>query len=82
VDSGSWTSGTPIVVSLDDLYYGTYHYSIIVYDVAGNYVEDSVIVEVYPMGRGIIQMILDNLLYIGVGLVVLVGAIVFLRKRS
>ncbi|MHA2033104.1 MAG: hypothetical protein ACW99Q_27365, partial [Candidatus Kariarchaeaceae archaeon] len=36
VDSGSWTSGTPITISIDNLATGIYNYTIIVSDLAFN----------------------------------------------
>jgi len=83
VDSGSWTSGTSIVLELDDFEVGEYNCTITVYDIADNSVTDLVVVTV-TAGGGILDIITDNLLYIaiGAGAIVLIGAVVFLRKRS
>ena len=87
VDLGSWTSGTSIVLDLDSFSAGVYNCTIIVYDFAGNYVTDSVSVNVTTAattGNGIPDWIMDNLLYIGIGVgaVVLIGVVVIFRKRS
>jgi len=87
VDSGSWTSGTSIVLNLDSFNAGVYDCTITVYDFAGNYVTDSVSVNVTTAattGNGIPDWIMDNLLYIGIGVgaVVLIGVVVIFRKRS
>lgn len=84
VDSGSWTSGDSIVLDLDDFEVGEYTCIITAYDIAGNSAMDSVLVTVTAAGGGIPDFIMDNLLYIaiGVGAVVLIGAVVLLRKRS
>jgi hypothetical protein len=84
IDSGTWTSSNAIVFDLDDFEAGTYECTITVYDIGSNFVQDSVLVTVTPTGGGILDIIMDNLLYIGigVGVIVILGAIVFLRKRS
>ncbi|MHA1863304.1 MAG: hypothetical protein ACTSWA_06015, partial [Candidatus Thorarchaeota archaeon] len=84
VDSGSWTSGDSIVLDLDDFEVGEYTCIITAYDIAGNSAMDSVLATVTAAGGGIPDFIMDNLLYIaiGVGAVVLIGAVVLLRKRS
>ena len=87
VDLGSWTSGTSIVLDLDSFNTGVYNCTIIVYDFAGNYVTDAVSVNVTAAattGNGIPDWIMDNLLYIGIGVgaVVLIGVVVIFRKRS
>ncbi len=46
IDSGSWFSGNPITINIDGLSADTYTYSIVINDVAGNTVSDSVNVEV------------------------------------
>ena len=84
VDSGSWTSGGAIVIDLDEFEAGTYECTITVYDIGLNSASDTVLVTVTPAGGGLPDIILDNLLYIGigVGVVVVLGLIVLLRKRS
>ena len=83
IDSGSWTSGNAIVLDLDDFEAGSYECTITVYDIGSNYASDTVLVTVTSAG-GLLDIILDNILYIGigVGVVVILGVIVFLRKRS
>ena len=83
LDSGSWTSGNAIVLDLDDFEAGVYDCTIIVYDIGSNYASDSVLVTV-TAGGGFAGLLMDNLLYIGigVGVVILLGAIVFIRRRS
>lgn len=80
--TGAWTSNTSIIFPLDGFEVGVYNVTIIVYDFAGNYVRDSVLVTV-TASAGIVDLLLDNLLYVGiaVGAVVLIGAIVFVRRR-
>ncbi|MGY5856273.1 MAG: hypothetical protein RTS72_06710, partial [Candidatus Thorarchaeota archaeon] len=84
IDSGSWNSGNSIVLDLDDFEAGTYECTITVYDIGSNYATDTVLVTVTPAGGGLLDIIMDNILYIGIGLgvVIVLGAIVFLRKRS
>ena len=84
IDSGSWTSGSSIVLDLDDFEAGTYECTITVYDIGSNYATDTVLVTVTPAGGGLPDIIMDNILYIGIGLgvIIVLGAIVFLRKRS
>jgi hypothetical protein len=84
VDSGSWTSGSSIVLELDDFEAGVYDCTITVYDIGSNNAMDSVIVTVTAPGGGLPDIIMDNLLYIGIGIavVVIIGAVVVLRKRS
>jgi hypothetical protein len=87
VEPVPWTSGTSIVLDLDSFSAGVYHCTITVYDFAGNYVTDSVSVNVTAAattGNGIPDWIMDNLLYIGIGVgaVVLLGVVVIFRKRS
>jgi len=87
VDSGSWTSAISIVLDLDSFNTGVYDCTITVYDFAGNYVTDSVSVNVTTAattGNGIPDWIMDNLLYIGIGVgaVVFIGVVVIFRKRS
>jgi len=81
--SGSWTSGTAIVLHVDGLDAGTYEFTITVYDIGSNSASDTVLVTVTSSG-GLLDIIMDYILYIGVGIgvVILLGAIVFLRKRS
>ncbi len=83
IDSGSWTSGNEIVLDLDDFETGTYECTITVNDIGLNYATDTVLVTVTPAG-GLPDFIMDNLLYIGigVGVVLVLGVIVFIRKRS
>ncbi|MHA1943156.1 MAG: hypothetical protein ACW96M_02055 [Candidatus Thorarchaeota archaeon] len=86
-DIGSWTSVTSIVLDLDQFTAGVYTCTITVYDFAGNHVTDSVLVNVTaapPTGNGLPDWIMDNLLYIGIGVgaVVLIGVVVIFRKRS
>ncbi len=45
VDSGTWQGG-PIAVNVDGLSVGTYNYTIVVYDAAGNWKSDTVFVTV------------------------------------
>lgn len=84
VDSGSWTSGSSIVLELDDFAVGEYNCTITVYDIADNSVMDLVVVTVTATGGGIPDIIMDNLQYIaiGVGAVVLIGVVVFMRRKS
>jgi hypothetical protein len=85
VDSHPWTSGSSIVLALDDFETGVSTCIITVYDIAGNHATDSVLVTVtVPGGGGLPNIILDNLLYIaiGIGAVVLIGVVVILRRRS
>ena len=56
-------------------------------DFAGNYVTDSVSVNVTTAattGNVIADLIMDNLLYIGIGVgaIVILGVVVIIRKRS
>ena len=44
IDTDTWVSGLPIVISVDGLPVGTYTYTIIVSDEAGNFASDEVIV--------------------------------------
>jgi len=80
VDSGSWTSGNSIVLELDDFEAGVYDCT----DIGSNNAIDSVVVTVTSPGGGLPDIIMDNLLYIGIGVavVVVLGAVVVLRKRS
>jgi hypothetical protein len=49
ISSGDWnTTGEDINITVDGLVIGTYNYTIVVYDQAGNYVSDIVIVRVLP----------------------------------
>ncbi|TFG31703.1 hypothetical protein EU528_05435 [Candidatus Thorarchaeota archaeon] len=88
VDFGSWTSVTSIVLDLDTFSEGVYNCSIIVYDIAGNYATDSVLVNVTTApttsGTNIVDLIMDNILYIaiGAGAIILIGAVVLMRRRS
>ena len=84
IDSGSWTSGSEIVLDLDSFGTGTYECTITVYDIGNNHVSDSVMVTVTSPGGGLPDIILDNLLYIGIGVAVLaiIGVVVLVRKRS
>ena len=50
VQSGSWSSGTPININVDGLSQGSYTYIIIVSDQAGQTATDTVIVTVSPTG--------------------------------
>jgi hypothetical protein len=86
VDSGTWTSGTPIVLELDDFEAGFYVCDVLLSDIGSNLISDSVLVTVTspePPGGGVPDIIMDNLLYIGigVGVIVLLGAVVLLRNR-
>jgi hypothetical protein len=83
VDVGSWTSGTPIILELDDFEVGFYVCDILLYDIGSNAISDSVLVDVTSPSGGIPDFIMDNLLYIGIGVVVVVilGAIVLIRRR-
>ena len=86
-DIGSWTSAISIVLDLDSFDAGVYNCTITVYDFAGNHVTDSVLVNVTTATttpNGIPDWIMDNLLYIGIGVgaVVLIGVVVIFRKRS
>ena len=85
VDTGTWTSGNSILFDLDAFDAGVYNCSIIVYDVAGNYATDSVLVTVtVPSGGGLLDIIMDNILYIalGAGVIILIGVVVLMRRRS
>ncbi len=46
IGSGQWTSGDSLVVDLDGLAQGTFLFTIVVFDQSGNFVMDTVIVEV------------------------------------
>lgn len=82
--SGSWTDGTDIVLDLDDFEAGVYNCTIVAYDIAGNMVIDTVMVTVTASGGGITNFLMDNLLYIaiGVGAIVIIGAVVCIRRRK
>jgi hypothetical protein len=87
VDSDSWSSGDEIILELDDFEAGEYTCTITAYDIAGNFGTDTVLVTVTAPsgspGGSLTDLILDNILYIavGVGAIVLIGAIVILRRR-
>ena len=80
IDSGSWTSSNAIMLDLDGFEAGTYECTITVYDIGSNYATDTVLVTVTPSGGGLPDLIMDNLLYngIGVGVIVVLGLIVFI----
>ena len=83
--SGSWTDDTDIVLDLDDFGAGVYNCTIVVYDIAGNHVMDTVIVTVTAPGvGGTGNLLMDNILYIaiGVGAIVVIGAVVCMRRKS
>jgi len=46
VDSGSWDSGTPITINIDNLLVGSYSYTIEIFDLSGNTISDIVEVTV------------------------------------
>ena len=81
--SGSWTNGTEITLELDEFEVGEYNCTIVAYDIAGNMVMDTVTVTVRAPG-GIVDLLTDNILYIaiGVGAIVIIGAVVCMRRRS
>ena len=87
VDSDSWISGEEIILELDDFEAGEYTCTIIAYDIAGNSGTDTVLVTVTTPSGGLTyftDLIMDNILYIsiGVGAIILIGAIVLIRRRS
>ncbi|TFG99326.1 hypothetical protein E4H12_03125 [Candidatus Thorarchaeota archaeon] len=84
VDSGSWTSGDDIVLDLEDFAAGEYSCIITAYDIAGNSASDEVMVIVTAAGGGLIDLIMDNILYIaiGAGAIIIIGAIVLMRRKS
>jgi hypothetical protein len=84
VDSGSWTSGSLIALELANFTVGEYTCTITLHDIGGNHVTDSVQVTVTSGGPGIPDIIMNNLLYIalGVGLVIVLALFVFMRRRS
>ena len=88
VDSDSWTSGDNIVLDLDEFEAGEYTCTITAYDIAGNSATDSVLVTVTATvtdpGGSLTDLIMDNILYIaiGAGAIILIGAVVLMRRRS
>jgi len=84
VDSGSWTSGDNIVLDLDDFEAGEHTCVITAYDIAGNSATDSVLVTVTAADGSLTDLIMDNILYIaiGAGAIILIGAVVLMRRRS
>jgi hypothetical protein len=86
VDMGSWASLSAIVLDLDSFDDGVYTCSITVYDVAGNSATDTVMVNVtaIPTTGGLTDLLMDNILYIalGVGAIVVIGAVVCMRRKS
>ncbi|MHA2365219.1 MAG: NosD domain-containing protein, partial [Candidatus Hodarchaeales archaeon] len=46
IDTGTWLSGESIILSFDTLSFGLYNFTIIVTDVAGNYITDTVFITV------------------------------------
>ena len=87
VDLGSWASSTSIVLDLDSFNAGVYNCTIMVYDFAGNCATDSVLVNITAApttGNGIPDWIMDNLLYIGIGVgaIVIIAVVVLMRRKS
>ncbi len=81
--TGAWTvDGEHFVHSLDGYEVGTYNLTIVVTDIAGYEISDTVIVTVLEVGV-IPSFITDNLLYIGIGLaaVIIISAVVCRRRR-
>jgi hypothetical protein len=74
IDSGSWSSGTPIVVDLSSLSVGIWNVTMIVSDVAGNSASDSVTVLVLP--SGLVNPIPFEVVIIVSTVVVLLGVVV------
>ena len=54
IQSGSWTSGTAIVKSVDGLLKGTYNYTIVYYDASGNTVQDFYLIQVISNMKNIV----------------------------
>ncbi len=83
VDSGSWTSGDNIVLELDTFAAGEYTCVITAYDIGGNSASDTVLVVVTAPSGGLMDLLMDNILYIaiGAGAIILIGAIVLMRRR-
>ena len=77
VDTGIWNSTTPIAINVDDLSVGTYVYSIVVMDLAGNIAEDTVTVTVNAVIPEL--SLFSNLLLIPTFVFV---AYVIMRKRE
>ncbi|MGY5851948.1 MAG: hypothetical protein RTU92_00105, partial [Candidatus Thorarchaeota archaeon] len=81
--TGAWgLDGAHFVHYLNGYEVGVYNLTIVVTDIAGNTAKDEVIVTVNE-GGGIFKLITDNLLYvaIGVGAVIIIGAVVCIRRR-
>ena len=81
--TGAWTAdGEYFIHSLDGYEAGVYNLTIMMTDIAGNTAVDQVVVTVNE-ASGIPDFITDNLLYIAIGLgaVIIVGAVVCLRRR-
>lgn len=83
VDSGSWTSGDAIILELDSFTAGEYTCVITAYDIGGNSASDTVLVVVTASGGGLLDLLMENILYIaiGAGALILIGAIVLMRRR-
>ena len=82
IDSGSWTSGVPIIVDLSSLEIGIYNATIVVSDVAGNTVSNSVMVYVLPstlMPPIPLETIL--LISLGIGLAGLVVIVIIVKMK-
>lgn len=74
--SGNWTSGAKIEYNIDDLTEGNHTVKIVIYDLAGNSAEDTVLVLVKAKGLPTIYLIAT-----AIGVIVIAVIIVVIRKR-
>lgn len=85
IETGSWTSGVPIVVDLSSLEFGIYNATIVVSDVLGNEISDTVMVFVLPSTTPIQNMV-DTIMLISIGIVgvgvVVIVILVKLKRPS
>ncbi len=68
IETGTWTSGEPIVVDLSSLEWGVYNLTIVVTDAEGHFVADTVMVFVVPSTSGI-QLTMDQIMLLSIGVV-------------
>ena len=77
IASGPW-DGSPITVEVDGLSPGVYNYTLVVTDVGGNTVTDTVLIAVRDVGGTILILVL-----FGAGIaVVMIVVVIILRKRK
>ena len=83
IETGTWTSGEPIVVDLSSLEWGVYNLTIVVTDAEGHAVADAVMVFVLPSTSGI-QFTLDQIMILSIGIAGLgvVIILVLVKKRQ